>query len=400
MKSDEKKKQPFVFEIIGSSLPPIHSEDFSTELYTLKNENLEEKFENEIDIFALIPDDMHMHDDDNEIFTGTDDRFDSIFGKEEEKEEGKEKEIDVDKIYQLLEEKRKNMDVGVNITPLCVTTQTAKAYMSQALDLKEIAKTIGQSILDDEDNTFSIRGVLYKDYHYGEIKQPKPRKSGQFPNNCSVLVRSPMGTGRHINIKIFQKGSMTMTGCLIKEDGIASIKILEQYFKKHPHLFPHPEKKKEFTIGKFETTMVNSGYSLGFQVDRERFYDFLKNNTELNVSYAPATYAGVKISFYYNDHNEKNDGICRCPNSICTGDKPQAGKGHGKEIGKCKKVTIAVFESGKVINTGGRIIKHSLSAYEYINRLIKEHAKEFVRIDISSIEEDLHSSFYTLDIKD
>ena len=334
------------------------------------------KFEKEIDVYALVPEQpLDMYSDCCES----------------------EEEPDADTLFTLLEEKRKTVQPNVNITPLAVSTQSAKANMSKNLelaDMKKIAEVlveaINKNIRDGKRPDFSIRGVLFKDMHAGEIRKPKPNKNGQFPNNLSVLVRSPMGTGRHINIKCFLKGSITMTGCRIKEDGIAAIKILEQFLRKQKtKVFASKEEAKSFCIRNFSTTMVNSGYSLGFEVDRERLYEFLCANTELNISYAPARYAGVKISFYYNSIRENQDGICRCPGSPCTGDKSTAGKGSGDKIGQCKRVTVAIFESGQVINTGGRNIDQAQTAYKYVNSIISENANKFVKIRLEDVMREL-----------
>ena len=48
----------------------------------------------------------------------------------------------------------------------------------------------------------------------------------------------------------------------------------------------------------------------------------------------------------------------------------------------CKKITILIFNSAKIIITGATIDEHSKTAYNYINNLIKENYKEFVQIRI------------------
>lgn len=323
------------------------------DMFELMGDNSEEKFSKEIDVFALVP-------------------------------SNKQDCEDTDDLFELLEEKRKNTIPDVKISPLIVSTQSAKAKLAYPIDLKRFSEVLKEDIEDKIDAgsqpNFSIRGILYNDIHAGEIKIPKKNKAGQFPNNCSVLIRSPMGTGRKINLKIFLKGSITMTGCLIKEDGISAIRILEQYLLKKKELI-----KDKFNISGFETTMVNSNYSLGFKVDRDLLYSYLTKNTQLNVSYSPDKYAGVKISFYYNTFKDVQDGICKCSGFPCTGDKATAGKGNGKEEGQCKRVTIAVFESGEVINTGGRTLEQAEIAYEYINGIFMKNAKEFVKVSLEDI---------------
>ena len=79
-------------------------------------------------------------------------------------------------------------------------------------------------------------------------------------------------------------------------------------------------------------------------------------------SYEPCTYPGVNIKYYYNPIRN-NFGICDCENPC---------NGKGKE-NTCKKITIAVFKSGKIIITGGRNKQNINSAYQFITEFINEN---------------------------
>ena len=79
-------------------------------------------------------------------------------------------------------------------------------------------------------------------------------------------------------------------------------------------------------------------------------------------SYEPCNYPGVNIKYYLNPLRN-NFGICDC-------EKPCNGKGLNDT---CKKITIAVFKSGKIIITGGRNKNHIQKAYEFITEFIEEN---------------------------
>ena len=336
-------------------------------------ENNFNKYGREIDIYAIIG----SNDD-----------------KKNDNDDNNEDEGDMD-IYDYIDEYRDNYEPVVKITPLSISVQSAKAKMTTVFDLHILATVISKSIIKNinkgKNTKFSILGVFYKDIHEGIIKKPKPRKKGAFPNNMAIIVKSPMGTGKVIHMKIFTgeiTSSISMVGCKIKEDGIAVIKILEQYILKQSILFTEHsiQTKKEFKINGFETTMVNSNYSIGFKVDRDRLFNHLcKKYSYLFVSYDPAVYAAVKIGYYYNSIKDIQNGICNCPNNTCTLNKSTSGKGSGNGIGQCKKITIAIFESGNVVITGGRNINHANSAYNYINILITNDSKYFASINLLDI---------------
>lgn len=289
------------------------------------------------------------------------------------------------KIYSKLDEYREKIKPNVNITPLLISVQSAKAKMSCSFDLLKLSENISKYI-DNEDSKKNILGVFYKDIHKGCIKKPKPRKKGAFPNNMALLIKSSLNTGKKVHMKIFKNSSISMVGCKVKEDGSSVCKILEDYILTQPELFVSENKKKCFSIKGYETTMVNSNYSIGFKVDRSRLFDFLnKKYSFLFSSYDPSVYAAVKIGFYYNSNKEKQNGICNCPNSNCTLDKSISGKGTGNGINQCKKVTIAVFESGNIVITGGRNIIQAKETYLYINKVIEKNAKEFALINFDDI---------------
>ena len=351
-----------------SSLPTNISDEMadimktaSWEFNQIISDNGNTKYGREIDIYALVKDKAQVSEEDDE-------------------------EIN---IYDYIEEYRASYEPEINITLLSVSVQSAKAKMTMAFDLEMLSEVIAGAVIKYAKNKrkqFSILGIFYKDIHEGIINKPKPRKKGAFPNNMAILIKSPMGTEKKIHMKIFKNGSISMVGCKNKEDGIAVVKILEQFILKQDTLFKSKDEKSKFRIIDFETTMVNSNYSIGFKIDRNRFFTFLqKKYNTLFSSYDPAVYAAVKIGFYYNSIKDIQDGICSCSSISCTLKKSTAGKGSGNGDGKCKKVTIAVFESGNVVITGGRNIVHAKAAYDYINDVIRSHSKEFSLINISDI---------------
>ena len=119
--------------------------------------------------------------------------------------------------------------------------------------------------------------------------------------------------------------------------------------------------------------MINSDYSLEFKVDRLELYNLLISITKLLVTYEPERYPGVKISYYYNQ-NHNNYGVCKCSKSM---------KCNGKGVDLCcKKITIAIFQSGNIIITGARTEEQSHAAYSYVNEIMKKHYTKIVKLSI------------------
>ena len=93
-------------------------------------------------------------------------------------------------------------------------------------------------------------------------------------------------------------------------------------------------------------------------------------NAGIYSSYEPCIYPGVNIKYFINTNNW--DGICCCENRC-------DGKGRADGDGDCKKVTIAVFKSGKIIITGAQNTDQLETAYYFITEFINER-KEVIQM--------------------
>tara|TARA_Y100000389_G_C17075626_1_gene324161 strand:- start:126 stop:479 length:354 start_codon:yes stop_codon:yes gene_type:complete len=107
--------------------------------------------------------------------------------------------------------------------------------------------------------------------------------------------------------------------------------------------------------------MINSDFDIGYMVDRETLHRGIIHSGYYS-SYEPVIYPGVNIKYYYNPEKQMK-GICNC-------DDPCDGKGKN---GCCKKITIAVFKSGKIIITGGHSMTHINTAYTFIYDYLKSN---------------------------
>jgi hypothetical protein len=92
------------------------------------------------------------------------------------------------------------------------------------------------------------------------------------------------------------------------------------------------------------------------------------------ATYEPEIYPGVKICYSWNedyqDRNQYREGRCYCTER-CTGKGKKDSVARGN--GNCKIITICVFQSGKIIITGGKSLKQTHDAYYFINRVLKNH---------------------------
>ena len=59
-------------------------------------------------------------------------------------------------------------------------------------------------------------------------------------------------------------------------------------------------------------------------------------------------------------------GICQCT-------VPCKGQGTGEGNGQCKRITMSIFRTGRIIITGARQMIQIEAAYEFLNRVFDKH---------------------------
>ena len=78
-------------------------------------------------------------------------------------------------------------------------------------------------------------------------------------------------------------------------------------------------------------------------------------------------YQGVNAKYFYNTNNH-GTGVCACGlPTFCKGQ----GTGDGK--GECKRITMSIFRTGKIIITGARTMDQIEEAYRFLNRVFDAH---------------------------
>ena len=95
------------------------------------------------------------------------------------------------------------------------------------------------------------------------------------------------------------------------------------------------------------------------------------------VNYESDNYPGVKTSFYWNMGDPSKSGICKCKiGKTCSG----KGRGTLAEGDSCRKITISIFQSGKIIITGARDKAQIEDAYSFITTIFREYFHSVARL--------------------
>jgi TATA-box binding protein (TBP) (component of TFIID and TFIIIB) len=210
-------------------------------------------------------------------------------------------------------------------------------------------------------------------------------KKNRFDNQVTVIYKF---NDKYIpNVKIFKNGNIQLTGIkdvkdteLIVNHIISDITEIYNNIDKNIIVDAAPNYVLDLKYQNFKIRMINTDFKVytdpdfkkGFEIRRKEIHKLFINDEHNNkCSFQPGIYQGVKLEYFWNINNKNKNGICSCP-------KYCYGKGTGQNIGECKKVTGALFESGSVLITGGITFEQVNETYKYICDFLEKH-KELIK---------------------
>lgn len=211
-------------------------------------------------------------------------------------------------------------------------------------------------------------------------------KIKRFDNQVTIVYRANInGIKSMMNTKIFKNGNIQMTGIRDIDQGRQMVDNIANMIR---NIYNNGEKNVVLNINtlvpdKYMLRLINSDFKIGYEIRREKLYNILCDTYMSCCSYEPCIYPAVKIKYYYNQDNARCDGNCYCSKKCIIG------KSTGCGDTMCKKVTIAVFQSGCIIITGGQNILQVNEAYRFINRVLLENNDQ-VKRKIINVYENKH----------
>lgn len=125
--------------------------------------------------------------------------------------------------------------------------------------------------------------------------------------------------------------------------------------------FCNDDDKPIYNIGEVSTEMINSDYSVKFNIDLQILPSILKKYM-LHSEYNPDNFQGVSTKFYYNSTN-KIQGICSCEKHCATIDKKSP----------CDKITIIFFRPGSILINGAKNTEQIRKIYDTINKIMQDN---------------------------
>lgn len=266
-------------------------------------------------------------------------------------------------------------------TPYKISTITAVGGVGSSVDLPCLFAAVP---IGGEHGV--LRAVLEGLVRGADVKQPKKKRTKKdkkfdlcggeccasdgidsskslFANQVTLLLDVE---GTSVNAKVFCNGRVQLTGVKRIEHGALAVERLADLAR------PFARSPDQVRASGYRVCLINSDLDLGYRVRRDLFHRTLRESfPRLSCAYDPCTYPGVRIKFYWNACNgEAQDGVCRCgddrrrqQNHSCADGR---GRGDGDGPGRCRKVTLSVFQSGKVIIVGAHTEQQLAAAYRFL----------------------------------
>lgn len=262
-----------------------------------------------------------------------------------------------------------------------VSTITATGSINTCINLEKFYDHVEISSTDSEVTSFIYVefGKKKSDTYFRGfnkktlVSRRKKVEAKRFDNQATVLVRFfEESKPFQINMKVFKNGNVQLTGLKYIDQGIKIVDFLISQIKEMQKVNQIVDNLDAIENKNYRIRLINSDFKIGFEIKREKLFRLLQSQFNVYVSYEPCIYPGVKIQYFYNDVRHNKHGICECSIPCC-------GKGAGTQSGECKKITIAVFQSGCVIITGAQNHEQIIESYNFICDIVKNNKQEILK---------------------
>ena len=250
---------------------------------------------------------------------------------------------------------------------LRVSTMTAISELNTDINLDNLYKNIQINNLVPyiQHGAYGAKGSSEKN----KRKVRKPEKKKVFFNQVTMHVNCD----KLVNVKLFNNGKIQMTGLKYENHGNKVLENILPYISKLDDDSEPVNKifntEEPIAFKPTTTVLINSDFDIKYKIDRSVLHREIIDNGTYS-SYEPCIYPGVNIKYFFNTN--QSNGICCC-NALCNG------KGCADGDGLCKKITIAVFKSGKIIITGAKDTNQLVIAYNFITNFINSK-REYIEL--------------------
>jgi TATA-box binding protein (TBP) (component of TFIID and TFIIIB) len=266
-------------------------------------------------------------------------------------------------------------------TPLRISTMVITAHWGTPVNLGTIFDSLRPHMIPlwyPDEGVLKIEyGPRVQGWAYKDVFTHRKISDKTFFNQSTIVVRrrvtdhrnqdqdqkDPMETWKEVNIKLFANGGIQMTGVTSTAFARSALDWLYGVIQ----TFPESPFDQPVHIHRFSVQLINTDYSINRFINQDALHKLLINEYNLFSMLEKTIYQGVNTKYFYNTANRR-PGICSCQ-KICKG------QGTGEGEGQCKRITMSIFRTGKIIITGAREMNQIGTAYDFLNEIFERHQK-------------------------
>jgi len=256
-------------------------------------------------------------------------------------------------------------------TELRISTMVITAHWGTQINLDELFDALKYIIIPIWYPDIGILKFEHKNKVIGashkDIFTNRKITSKSFFNQSTIVLRRKVDTTesgdnwKEVNVKLFANGGIQMTGVTSKQFALSAIEWLLELIK----TLPKSPFASDASISRFSVQLINTDYSINKFINQDALHKLLINEYNLFSMLEKTIYQGVNTKFFYNSLNP-TIGICQC-------DKFCKGQGSGEGEGECKRITMSIFRTGRIIITGARELPQIEAAYKFLNNVFDKH---------------------------
>jgi TATA-box binding protein (TBP) (component of TFIID and TFIIIB) len=253
-------------------------------------------------------------------------------------------------------------------TPLRISTLVTTGHLGTVLFLDKLFDQFHNNAIPIGYPGEGFLKIEYREkaigYSSRDILSKRKVSKNSFFNQSTLVVRKRREDSKEykeVNIKFFANGGFQMTGVTSEKYSRDVLSWVIELFK----CFETPVCEKPLQVERFSVQLLNSDYKMNALVRRDELHKILVNKYKLFSTLETTIYQGINTKFFYNTNNP-GVGICRCAN-FCKG------QGTGEGDGQCKRITISIFRTGRIIITGARQLQQIRAAYDFLNGVLDKH---------------------------
>ena len=241
-----------------------------------------------------------------------------------------------------------------------------KVYTDQFI-LSRIVKNEGRVRFRDV-RKVSI-GLCKKD-----ITSYRCKKKGAFYNCFALILRIRYEDQfKEIHVKVFNTGKLEIPG--IQDNDVLDKTLALLCDTLRP--FTNSETPLTWDPAKSETVLINSNFSCGYFIDRDKLYQRLKYHYRINSAFDACSYPGIQCEFFYNTKSKEQNG--QHPSSSLSEEEKEA----------YIKMSFMIFRTGSVLIVGKCNEAILNDIYEFLKNMLET---EFANVNSGVIVEENDSS--------